>query len=354
MSAADDRDWSDRVAAALREAGSPWADSAPQWMTDQGLAHRHLRLPGTGVIARVPKQSQMQWPAAENLAYQAACFQRASVSGHAPRLHGLLPPSAHLPRGALLVEDIVGRPARLPADLPALMLALARIHALALPQPANRPPLLEPRDPLAALMAEVDAQAVHLADPRIPAESRLRIRSVMERVRTGGLDRAAVACRLIAFDAHPGNFLVRDNGEAVLVDLEKCRYSLPALDIAHATLYTSTTWDLASRAELTAAEVAQAYRLWSMTLGPAASGSASNWLTLRATMWLWSVTWCAKWLAASGRPAASDTAGEDWSAEHSSVALIAQVRDRVHHYLSPATVHQVIDGFDTLARLLAH
>ena len=37
----------------------------------------------------------------------------------------------------------------------------------------------------------------------------------------------------------------------MLVDIEKARYSHPPLDLAHATLYTSTTWDVDSRAELT-------------------------------------------------------------------------------------------------------
>ena len=67
-------------------------------LADAGLAHAHLRLVGTGVLARVPKQSQLDLPAAANLAYQAACFERAAPSGHVPRLHGVLAPGA--PAGA--------------------------------------------------------------------------------------------------------------------------------------------------------------------------------------------------------------------------------------------------------------
>jgi rSAM/selenodomain-associated transferase 2 len=67
---------------------------------------------------------------------------------------------------------------------------------------------------------------------------------------------------LVAFDAHPGNFIVREDGRAMLVDLEKCRYSHPGLDLAHATLYTSTTWDVDGRCALTPAQVAGCYRAW--------------------------------------------------------------------------------------------
>ena len=63
---------------------------------------------------------------------------------------------------------------------------------------------------------------------------------------------------LIAFDGHPGNFIVRPDGTAVLVDLEKCRYAYPGLDLAHATLYTSTTWDLDTHAVLSQNEVVTA------------------------------------------------------------------------------------------------
>ena len=223
-----------------------------------------------------------------NLAYQSACFTRAAPSGHTPKLLGVLPPSGHLPRGALLVQEIVGRPARLPGDLSAIMEALASIHALALPDEVVRPPLLDPADSLRALLCEVDVQATHLDAANLATTSRAGIEEVRERVRAG----TAVACdmpkRLIAFDAHPGNFLMRDNGVAVLVDLEKARYGVASLDVAHATLVTSTTWDVESSTVLSTAEVAGAYRHWALALGKAQVGEAADWVLARAAMWLWS------------------------------------------------------------------
>src|SRR4051794_8744227 len=128
-------------------------------MPDKGLAHHHVRLRGRGIVARIPKQSQMNLDAHENLSYQAACFQRASAGGHAPHLIEVLKSSAVLPRGALLVEEIVGVPAFLPQELPAIAQALASIHALPLPAPSARVPLLDPEQPLAAMAAEIRQQA---------------------------------------------------------------------------------------------------------------------------------------------------------------------------------------------------
>src|SRR5262245_17242103 len=130
-------------------------------MSDKGLAHHHVRLRGSGIVARIPKQSQMNLDAHENLRYQAACFRRASAGGHAPRLVEVLDPSAALPRGALLVEEIQGEPVTLPQDLPAIAEALASIHELPLPSAPARQPLFDPEKPLEAMAAEIRQQAAY-------------------------------------------------------------------------------------------------------------------------------------------------------------------------------------------------
>jgi thiamine kinase-like enzyme len=337
------------LALALDAAGI--APGTPALMPDTGLAHDHVRLGGTGWIARLPKQSQMQLGAAENLAYQAACFTRASASGHAPRLHAVLPPSDALPRGGLVVEEIVGRVARLPEDLPAIMAALAAIHALPVPEKDRRPPLLDPADPLAGLLEEIGSQAayLHAVDP----ETRAIIETHFAALRDLAADGPRPPKRLISFDAHPGNFLITPEGGAVLVDLEKARYSAPPLDLAHATLYTSTTWDVATHAVLTPEQVAEACHHWLDCLpGPERAALAPWILPMRRAMWLWSMTWCAKWRVLSGAEAKATQDGEDWAADKSEAALIAHVRGRVDHYLAPATAARMDQDFARLANTL--
>ncbi len=342
----------DGLRAALHAARHRGADGPLQPLADKGLAHHHVRLVGSALLARLPKQSQMGLDARQALAYEAACFERAAAGGHAPRLHAVLPPSAALPRGALLVDEVKGRPARLPQDLPALAAALASIHRLPLPEAGRRPPLRDDPDPLQALRAEIDAQAVHLDAAGLAADVRRAIQAHREDLRRRCEGSERPARRLVAFDAHPGNFLVRDDGRAILVDLEKARYSHPPLDLAHATLYTSTTWDLDSAAELTIDEVLATYRAWEDGVDP--DVAMRRWLVpLRAAMWLWSVTWCAKWRVLSSAAARDADAGEDWSASHSSEALVAHVRDRVDTYLSTDGVGRVVAELQVLARRLA-
>jgi hypothetical protein len=349
------RDTSDvrqRLAAAMAQARLRWAGAELELLPDSGLAHTHVRLGGHGALARIPKQSQIGLAPAANLAYQAACFERAARSGHTPALLGVLAPSAALPRGALIVEEIIGRAARLPHDTTAIMTALARIHQLPLPAQDARAPLTSAADPLRDLLAEIEAQAGHLDAAQIDPGARRCIDAEIERLRSLCAQPPRPPRCLISFDAHPGNFMVRTDGRAVLVDLEKCRYSHAPLDLAHATLYTSTTWAATSSAVLGVDEVAGAYTDWSHAMGSSASAWNAWHVPLRRAMGLWSITWCAKWRVASRAATAATAAGEDWSTDLSEPALVAHVRGRVDHYLSPTTVERVLHEIDALGQTL--
>jgi hypothetical protein len=330
----------DRVLTRLKEISRRryGCNAAPRLLTDKGLAHDHFALPGTGLLFRVPKQSQMELPAAENLAFQAECFRRAAASGAAPELHGLVEPDDTLPFGALVVEHVEGRNPHLPADLPAMASCLGAIHAL--PLPTETDPLGLHRKPLAGILAEVLRQAESLDHPAVPPATRRMVREEVSRLRDDASSEAT-AIALITFDAHPGNYLIRPDGSAVIVDLEKMRYSAPGFDLAHASLYTSTTWDIETHAVLDAQDMAGFYNGW-LDAVPAELGerSRAGFIAQRRGMWLWSVTWCARWLAESAGDA-SHGSTRDWSTRLSEDRLTRHVATRVQDYLSPESVEMV-------------
>ena len=331
-------------------------------MRTTGLAHDHVRLNGHNLLARVPKQSQMALDAQTNLTYQAACFARAAASGHTPRLHAVLQPSADLPMGALIVDEIDGTALPLPGHIEALAHALAALHTLPLPAEDGRPPLRNPLNALADTFNEVMKQSAFISAAGLAygAEAQIREELVTAGTLLSRSDKPPVT--LIAFDAHPGNFLLAADGRAVLVDLEKARYGVPVFDLAHATLYTSTTWDVATYAELTADQVASFYATWLATVPAALAEAAIPWLLdLRRMMWLWSVTWCAKWRVRSQEAAIQGSrdsrSTEDWSVDLSDPALVAHVADRVDHYLDPAIIERVRQDWrsdNALTGLLGH
>lgn len=343
---------------ALQEQWPAYSNVALAPLKAKGLAHDHVRIVGTGWLARIPKQSQMRLKPQDNLDYQQACFDRVSAAGHAPQCIWVLKPCASLPRGALIVQEIAGRAARLPQDLPLMVLSTAAMHSLTLPSRDNMAPLIHAADPMLDLWHEVQAQAIYLPQAHLSAHVIAQIQD--ELAAFEALCRASPRPmqRLIAFDGHPGNFVIKhsDQGmeKAYLVDLEKCRYSYPGLDLAHATLYTSTTWDIDSHTILGVGDVMNAYIQWERSVDANLACDARTWhLPLRRAMWLWSITWCAKWRVASRQAAAAQASGEDWSDENLDPHLAAHVRERVDHYLSADGVDVVRTEFAQLAQYMA-
>lgn len=317
------------------------AAEAISLLPDTGLAHWHARIGDSGRLARIPKQSQMQLGAAKNLAYQAASFQAGEPSGHTPRFFGSIEPGDGLPMGALIVEAIAGRVPRLPDELTAIAAALAALHRCPTTGPAEG--LKRSANPLTAMLLEVRDQAEYVEAADLDEAAEAAINAELQAV-FRAVERAGRAPRaLISFDAHPGNFLIEESGRAVLVDLDKMRLSSPGFDLAHATLYTSTTWDVNVHMVLSAADTAGFYRAWIDAMGEDAAPHLPYLELTRRLMWLWSVTWCSKWRALSGHDAKTDVGdnAEDWSAAKSEVALVAHVAERVGHYLDPETIAKV-------------
>ena len=337
--------------------------AALQLMPEKGLAHDHVRIVGTGLLLRVPRQSQFAFAAADNLAYQSACFERASRGAHAPRLHGVLPPSRDVPMGALIVDEIKGRTVELPVDLAALAECLASIHRLDVPLPQDRPPLADHSDPVAGTLAFIEEQARYLDDATDDVEAISLINEELTWAREFAQESAlnSQPTTLVASDTHPGNYVVDRTGRAYIVDLEKALYGSPAIDLAHCTLYTSTTWDTAASYVIDPNDVIAFYKSYFDCIEPALVQALKPWLMpLRRLTWLRSTTWSAKWrvesrkLSVSGKEAAENT--EDWSADNRDAQLMAHVEDRTRDFLSAATIDRIrsewIGHGDLVAALL--
>jgi aminoglycoside phosphotransferase (APT) family kinase protein len=293
-----------------------------QVLPQRGISHVHVGITrpaadGARRLLRLPRISQLDMPAADNLAYQAAGFARAAVSGHTPRVHATIAPGDGLPMGALLVDWIDGRLPRLPDDLPKLAEALAAIHGLPVPPPAERAPLANPADPVRATLAIVQRHAQHLHVA--PAATRAAIESEIAAVADWA---ESIADRdqpitLVGTDTHPGNYLIAGDAKeqgrhAVFVDLEKAAYGNPAIDLAHASLYPSATWDPDCGAALDDADVVAFYRAYLTRIDSDLAARLRPWLLpLRRLTWLRTLTFFARWRAEADGGGAWAPAGVD-------------------------------------------
>ena len=272
-------------------------DIAP--MTAKGVNHDHYRLGRLGLVLRVPRATPWAGNAEAQLASEAAAFERAEPAGTTPRLKAVLPISPVLPRGALMVEEIVGRLAELPRDLPAIARALARLHGTPVPSPEKRAPLPDHGvdGPIAATLAVIARQREFLPRVDLARETRAALEEEFaeaERL-AGQTTSTEQPLALVGTDTHPGNFIIREDGDAVLVDLERVCYGSPAIDLAHATLYTSTTWDLEVQAVLTRDQVLAFYSDYLAAVGPGRAAALRPWLQpARRLTWLRTMTWAAR------------------------------------------------------------
>lgn len=291
-------------------------------LSTKGISHDHWRIGQTGLVLRIPRMNQWGMEPQTALAYQKTAFQRAASSGHAPNCIETLPPSLALPRGALIVEEILGRAPRLPDELNAIADTLAALHSIDMPVEDAFAPLQLHRNPVSSALQVIEEQAVYLTRAQLDRQADSDIRTELAWARDfASKGEPDFALCFVGTDTHPGNFLIDDNGKGWFVDLEKSVYGAAPIDLAHATLATSTGWDPDCNAQLTHDEVAKFYRQYLRTVGPDRADELEPWLLpFRRLTWLRTITWFARWRA-------------QWSKENHAAARDATMSEHVRAHI---------------------
>jgi aminoglycoside phosphotransferase (APT) family kinase protein len=207
-----------------------------------GTAHGHVRLKD-GRLARIAYAHEGDPTAAARLHLQADAFRHLAPAGRTPKLYEVIEPRPGLPGGALIVDFVEGRAPRLPGELDAMAETLARLHVLPLPAPGS--PIPRQDNPFRATLDVVEQGAERFLDKAVTdASARAEIveELVLMREMAKTLAHRPQPLSIALADTHSGNFIVDGDGLAWFVDLEKVHVGSPAIDLAHATLPTSTVW----------------------------------------------------------------------------------------------------------------
>jgi thiamine kinase-like enzyme len=295
----------DALLAALRErpAFSALTAGDLEPLPATGTAHGHVRLPG-GLLARVAYAHDGDPTAAARLAAQAAAFRHLAPARRTPALHDVIAPRVGLPGGALIIDHIEGRAPRLPDELAAMADTLARIHALPLP-PAGSP-IPRQKNPFIETLEAVEQNAMRFLDKAVPDPgARAEIAEELRLMRGLALAFAQRAQPLTVAlaDTHPGNFIVDRAGTAWFVDLEKVHVGSPAIDLAHATLATSTLWHPDVGKVLSPAEVSGFYKAYLAKVGARQAALLAPWLLpMRRLTWLRTTLFMARWRVQTWSP----------------------------------------------------
>ncbi len=268
-----------------------------------GTAHGHVRL-ANGSLARIAYAHDGDPAAAGRLATQAEAFRHLAPVGRTPKLHDIVEPQPGLPGGALIVDFVEGRAPRLPDDLPALADTLVRLHSLPLPAASSLIP--RQKNPFLETLETVELNAMRFLDKAVPdSGARAEIAEELRLMRGIAL---AFAQRkqplsVALADTHPGNFIIDAAGLAWFVDLEKVHVGSPAIDLAHATLATSTLWHPDIGKLLSRDEVQGFYDLYLDKVGKKRAAELQPWLLpMRRLTWLRTTLFMARWRVQTRSP----------------------------------------------------
>jgi aminoglycoside phosphotransferase (APT) family kinase protein len=306
-----------------------------------GTAHGHVRLKDDR-LARIAYAYEDDPTAAARLHLQAEAFRYLEPAGRTPRLHEVIEPRTGLPGGALIVDFIEGRAPLLPDELEPMADTLARLHAL--PLPASGSPIPRQENPFRTTLEVVEEGARRFLDAAIPdvaARAEIVEELGLMRDRAPPLAGRPQHLSVALADTHPGNFIVDRAGIAWFVDLEKVHVGSPAIDLAHATLPTSTVWHPDVGKVLSTAEVKGFYDSYLARIGDTRAAELRPWLQpMRRLTWLRTTMFMARWKVQTESPRDPSDPSQ-WSDAGLSPAMREHLRSRIAFAFERETIRSI-------------
>ena len=219
---------------------------------------------------------------------------------------------------------------------------LGRIHALPLP-PASAP-IPRQSNPFLDTLEGIELNAMRFLDKAVPDQgARAEIAEELRALRgmAPALGRRPQPLTVALADTHPGNFIVDRGGVAWFVDLEKVHVGSPAIDLAHATLPTSTLWHPDIGTVLTKEQVRGFYDDYLARIGAAKAGALRPWLMpMRRLTWLRTTLFMARWRVETRAPRDPSNPSQ-WSDAGLDRRMKAHIDARIDECFSAAAIRAI-------------
>ena len=200
---------------------------------NQNYRFRHP-VTGQELVLRINTGSQMHLD--NQIGYEFAALKNLEPSSRTPKALFCDPE-----RNLLVMEWLPGRPLQYETDLAAAAEIFADIHALPIPPDCH---LLEPENPLEAILEECRQMATHYYDWEDADLQVVHLLKTLEQeISTRNLSAPhGIRKCMVNTEVNSGNFLMNPGGTSYLIDWEKPLISEPAQDLGHFLVPTTTFW----------------------------------------------------------------------------------------------------------------
>jgi aminoglycoside phosphotransferase (APT) family kinase protein len=210
-----------------------------------------------------------------------------------------------------------------------------------MPVPSANSPLPRQKNPFLETLETIELNAARFLDGAVrDSGAKAEIAEELRLMRGMAL---AFAKRpqplgVVLADTHPGNFIVKPDGIAIFVDLEKVHVGSPAIDLAHATLPTSTLWHPAIGKVLTPGQVEGFYAAYLARVGKKRAAELAPWLMpMRRLTWLRTTLFMARWRVETRSPRDPSDPGQ-WSDAGLEPAMKAHIDTRIDRCFDRDTI----------------
>jgi hypothetical protein len=204
-------------------------------------------------------------------------------------------------------------------------------------------PIPRQGNPFLETLDGIELNARRFLDKAVPdADARAEIADEVRAMRAlaPSLGGKAQPLTVALADTHPGNFIVA-RGIAWFVDLEKVHVGSPAIDLAHATLPTSTLWHPDVGKRLTAEEVRGFHDAYLARIGAGQAEALRPWLDpMRRLTWLRTALFMARWRVETRGPRDPSNPSQ-WSDVGLDPRMKAHIDARIDECFSPSVVRAI-------------
>lgn len=216
------------LVAACRQVGLDPAGAEPIRFGENAL----YRLPGQGIVVRITRHGPEAAATAAKEVLAATWLAEHGISTIRP-IAGIAQPVEASGRVMTFWEEL---PPHRYGTYPQIAAALQRLHALPLP---TAPPL-EPLAPHLRLAERIEGARTLTADDRAWLHGRL---DELENTYDAGLP-PGLGDRVVHGDASAGNIVATDDGQVVVLDLERLSVGPPEWDLTNTAIDYTTFGDL--------------------------------------------------------------------------------------------------------------